>query len=174
MCTWRDIKEIILASSSVFSRIKLTRNYVLSLGRENIILPHMPWDESEFQARITARAKELGMTERDVMRKAGLSGDTFDKVPGSRGRTYNTIEAIAGAVGLTVGEAIGAQSAPSFTLLAQAIGVALRAIPSDRRELLLDAILSVYAVLAERRRENLPIDPSTLSALESLLRGRSR
>jgi hypothetical protein len=119
-----------------------------------------------------ARAAELGMSERDVMRRAGRSGDTFDKVPGSSGRTYNTIEAIAGAVGLTVGEAIGAQPAVSTVLLQNAIEVALQAIPSDRREWP-DAILSVYDVLAERQREKLPIDDSALSALGAMLR-RSR
>jgi hypothetical protein len=119
------------------------------------------------------RAAEGGMSERDVMRAAGRSGDTFDKAPGPLGRTYNTIETIAGAVGLTVGEAIGAQPALSLELLQMAIDAALNAIPSDRRELWPDAIVSAYDVLSERQREKLPIDDSALSTLVAMLRRRT-
>jgi hypothetical protein len=134
----------------------------------------MPLDEDAFQARIMARARELGLSEAEVMRRAGRAADTFNKRPGESGRTYNLIESIAGAVGMSVAEAIG--QVPSMEpLLRQAAEVACRAIPSDRRELLVDAILSAYDVLFERQRAGLPIDESVLSTLEAMIRrGRSR
>jgi hypothetical protein len=129
----------------------------------------MPLDEDAFQARIMARAAELGLNEAEVMRRAGRAADTFNKRPGESGRTYNLIESIAGAVGMTVAEAIG-QAAPMGLLLRHAVKVACRAIPSDRRELLADAIESAYDVLFERHHAGLPIDESALSTLEAMIR----
>jgi hypothetical protein len=139
----------------------------------------MPWDETAFQARIMAAAGP-GVTDRDVMRKAQafrptLSLDTFGKPPGTDGRSYNVIEAIAAAVGLTVGEAIGAHCPPSMPLLELAIETALRAIRSDRPELLPDAIAWGYDVFAAHQREGTPIDSSVISTVEKMVRsGRRR
>jgi hypothetical protein len=134
----------------------------------------MPWDEDAFQARIMSRAGTLGWDAAEVMRRSGRSADTFTKRPGESGRTYNLIESIAGAVGMTVAEAIG-QAPEMEPLLRQAVEVACRAIPSDRREALPDAIMSAYDVLFERRRAGLPIDETVLSTLEAMIRrGRLR
>jgi hypothetical protein len=54
--------------------------------------------------------------------------------------------------------------------LEQAVGVAVRAVAAREPELLTDAIVSAYDVLAERHRESLPIDESAISTLESMLR----
>jgi hypothetical protein len=131
----------------------------------------MPWDEDAFQARIMAGAAKFGWDAAEVMRRAGRSADTFTKRPGESGRTYNLIESIAGAVGMTVAEAIG-QAPPLEPLIRQSIEVACRATPSDRRELLPDAFMSAYDVLFERHRAGLPIDESALSTLEASIRQR--
>lgn len=138
----------------------------------------MPWDEKAFRERIRARANELGLNDRDVMRRAGVSPDTFTKAPPElAGRTYNTIEAIAEAVGLTVGEAIGATpEALSMTLLEQAVTAAMRAL-SNRPELLPDAIVAAYDLLSERQRQGQVINAAVLSTVEAMLRrgtGRQR
>ncbi len=131
----------------------------------------MPWDEEAFQARIMERAKARGLgSAREVMRKAGVSENTFDKSPGSSGRTYNIIEAIANAVGWTVAEAIG--QGWSESLLEQAVEVALRAVGSREPELLSEAIVSAYDVLMSRIAEGRAIDDSALSTLEASLRQR--
>lgn len=134
----------------------------------------MPWDENAFRARILARADARGMNARDVMRKAGIAGDTFSKVPTSRGRNYNTIEAIAGAVGISVSEAIGESGGLSMQLLKTAVAVAVRAVPSERAELLPPAIACAYDVLADLRRDGLPIDEQALSVIEMTLRARNK
>jgi hypothetical protein len=135
----------------------------------------MPWNEQAFREKILEAGARRGLSERDIMRKAGVSEDTFNKSPGPYGRTFNMIEGIASAVGLSVAEAIGQQSALSIVLLEQAVGAALRAIPSDQPELLPDAIVLAYDVLSERTQKGLPIDESALSTLESMLRrGRPR
>lgn len=133
----------------------------------------MAWNEEAFRARIREHGERLGMSERDVMRRAGVSLDTFDKVPGAQGRTYNVIEAIAGAVGLTVSEAIGETSGVSVPLLEMAVATAVKAL-SDRPELLSSGIISTYLVLAARQREREPIDATVLSALEGMLRHQNR
>lgn len=131
----------------------------------------MPWDEKAFQARIMARAKERGIaSEREVMRRAGISENTFDKNPGPYGRTYNIIEAIAGAVGWTVAEAIG--QGWSESLLEQALDVALRAVAAREPEVLSTAIVSAYDVLAAITAEGRAIDATVLSTLEASLRQR--
>jgi hypothetical protein len=81
----------------------------------------MPWDEKRFQERIKRRAADLGLTVREVMRKAGCSEDTFTKPPGPQGRTYNLIESIAGAVNWSVTEAIAGDA---FSQLRYAISEA--------------------------------------------------
>src|SRR5580704_17188240 len=129
----------------------------------------MAWDEEAFRTRIREHGERLGMSERDVMRRAGVSLDTFDKVPGAQGRTYNVIEAIAGAVGLTVSQAIGESSGVSVPLLEMAVETGVKALP-DRPELLSSGIISTYLVLAARQREREPIDATVLSALEGMLR----
>ncbi len=129
----------------------------------------MPWDEEAFQARIMARAAERGITSaRELMRAAGMSENTFDKIPGQYGRTFNTIEAIAGAVDWTVAEAIG--QGWSETLLEQGIIVALKAVGARETEMLMAAIVSAYDVLSSRAAKGLPIDESALSTLEASLR----
>jgi hypothetical protein len=133
----------------------------------------MPWDEDAFQKRIEAQAERRGVPARVILRKAGVSEDTFTKRPGPYGRTFNMIESIAHAAGLTLAEAIGVQSALSLPLLEKAVEVALRAIPSDQPELWPTAIVSAYDVLSERVRENLPIDESAISTLEAMLRRRT-
>jgi hypothetical protein len=133
----------------------------------------MAWDEEAFRTRIREHGERLNMSERDVMRRAGVSLDTFDKVPGAQGRTYNVIEAIAGAVGLTVSEAIGESSGVSVPLLEMAVATGVKAL-SDRPELLSSGIISTYLVLAARQREREPIDATVLSALEGMLRHQNR
>ena len=133
----------------------------------------MAWDEEAFRTRIREHGERLNMSERDVMRRAGVSLDTFDKVPGAQGRTYNVIEAIAGAVGLTVSEAIGESSGVSVPLLEMAVETGVKAL-SDRPELLSSGIISTYLVLAARQREREPIDATVLSALEGMLRHQNR
>ena len=133
----------------------------------------MPWDEKAFQDRIMSRASALGMSERDVMRAAGIAGNTFDKPPENQGRTYKTIEVIAGAVKWTVCEALGCAGAPREDLLKMAVATAVRAL-ADQPELLTDAILSAYDVLGEREREGELNDPSALSALAQMLRRTNR
>ncbi len=133
----------------------------------------MPWDETAFQARIMARARERGIdSARELMRQAGISDNTFDKSPGPYGRTYNIIESIAGAVGWTVAEAIG--QAWSEDLLIQAVEVALRAVGAREPEMLSAAVVSAYDVLSSRVATGLPIDESALSTLEASLRQRIR
>jgi len=133
----------------------------------------MPWDEGAFRVRVLARANQLGMGERDMMRKAGVSEDTFNKQPGAQGRTYNLVEAIANAVGWTVSEALG-ETNLSLDRLTLAVETALRAIPSDRQELLPEAIVSAYDVLTDRAHRKLPIDDSAISTIEAMLRARHR
>ena len=134
----------------------------------------MPWDEDSFRSRIRARAAELGMSDRDVMRKAQVSEDTFNKAPKAQGRTFHMIEAIAAAVGMTVAEAIGVEQALSVPILELAVKISVQAL-RHRPELLPDAIMSAYDVLSERQKEGLPNDASALSTLEATLRrGRAR
>jgi hypothetical protein len=131
----------------------------------------MPWDETAFQARIMERARSLGLNSpRELMRKAGISENTFDKTPGQQGRTYNTIEAIANAVGWTVAEAIG--QGWSEDLLERAVEVAFRAVGTRDREVLSAAILSAYDVLSTMAGEGRTIDETVLSTLEASLRQR--
>ncbi len=133
----------------------------------------MPWDENAFQARIMARARERGIASaREVMRQAGVSENTFDKVPGAQGRSYNIIESIAGAVGWTVAEAIG--QSWSESLLVLAVEVAVKAVGVRDIAQLSAAVVSAYDVLSSRVAAGLPIDESALSTLEASLRQRRR
>ena len=131
----------------------------------------MPWDEEAFQARIMERAKARDIkSARELMNKAGVSPNTFDKSPGPSGRTYNLIEAIAGAVDWTVAEAIG--QGWSESLLVQAVEVAFRAVGAREPAILTDAVVSAFDVLTSKVAKGEPIDESALSTLEASLRQR--
>lgn len=131
----------------------------------------MPWDEEAFQARIMERARALGINSaRKLMTVAGISENTFDKVPGLQGRTYNTIEAIANAVGWTVAEAIG--QGWSESLLELAIETALNAVGTRDRGELSAAIVSTYDVLSSMVADGHPIDGSVIANQKANLRRR--
>jgi hypothetical protein len=131
----------------------------------------MPWDEEAFQARIMKRAKARGIkSARELMQEAGVSPNTFDKVPGASGRTYNIIESIANAVDWTVAEAIG--QGWSESLLKLAIDVAFKAVGTRDEKELSAAIVSSYDVFSAMVADGLTIDESARATQEASLRQR--
>jgi transcriptional regulator with XRE-family HTH domain len=71
----------------------------------------LPWSDKDFRERITARAEELGMTVSTLLENAGVSRETYYKVP-TTGRRIDTIEKIAGACHWTLAEAMGIDERP--------------------------------------------------------------
>lgn len=137
----------------------------------------MAWDEDGFRERIQLRAGELGLTIREVMRRAALPEDTFkaDRRELRRGRTFNTIEKIAKAVDLTVPQALGyspiAGAPIDRKLLLKAVALADRALRSDpERERLLPEIVAFVLDCLVDLDEQGSLNASAIKGVEAALK----
>jgi hypothetical protein len=143
----------------------------------------LEWSEKEFQARVTARLKQLGTTETAALRAVGGTGDEIRKTA-KRGRRIDTILLIAHALKWTLGQALGLQDPTAFydrdlavdpRKLARAWAIAEEAIgdnPEGQKvEVLAEASSLIYSVLSEREASGESLDDvGARSAVASLLR----
>lgn len=136
----------------------------------------MVWSRADILRKVEDRAAHLGRSMKEVL-PPGY--DTFFAPSKSEGSpTIATLERLAEGLEWSLCELL-CEPPPAvvgldYGLMQTATETALRAIPSDRSELLPAAIVSAYDVLADRRRNGLPLDESALSTLEATLRAQSR
>lgn len=66
----------------------------------------MTWSDKQFRQRIERRCQQLGRSQRDVLKAAGLTHDYLGTVP-KYGRRVDIIEKLAAALDWTLAEALG-------------------------------------------------------------------
>jgi lambda repressor-like predicted transcriptional regulator len=132
------------------------------------------WRESEFRARIEARAEEIGKSVRQVMREAGVAEDFLAKTPQS-GRRIDKIEAIAAALEWSVADILGIPvAAPPAAVDGRELRRALEtaelivgaSLPpgAERAAAVADIAARVYSVLIARNRAGSPVEDLSLVA----------
>lgn len=71
----------------------------------------MAWDDKAFIERVRRRCKELGRSERDVLRSAGLAHDFLHTNP-IHGRSTVALDKLAAELDWTLAEIIGGAGPP--------------------------------------------------------------
>lgn len=120
------------------------------------------WSEEAFRRKVKSAADGMGVTEREILRRAALSEDTFSKPP-KEGRRIDTVLRIAEAAGLSPEDALGVSEMS----------------PETRRQLkrlalVADIAAHLYVALSERSSRAEPGAPEPkqlISAIMDLIDG---
>lgn len=139
----------------------------------------MDWSEADFQARVEARVKQLGIPEATLLRSVGLSGDEIRKVP-KRGRRIDTVVGIAKALRWTMGQALGTTDPTLFlerdrdidpAKLMMALRIAEDIVgdnPEGRSPAVVADVASlVYSLIRERAEAGLPVECDVVRSIVS-------
>jgi lambda repressor-like predicted transcriptional regulator len=121
----------------------------------------MPWSETDFRARVLARADELGKSWPDVARAAHVHPSTLSN-SGRNGRMINKIEDIAQALDWSVCEILGCGI--SLPQLVSAVTLVCRSrsgLTPERAS----QVVRAYEALCARERDGRPVDQSYLDGL---------
>lgn len=137
------------------------------------------WSEVDFQARVEARVKQLGVPEATLLRGVGLSGDEIRKMP-KRGRRVDTVLGIAKALKWTMGQALGTTDPTLFlerdrdvdpARLMMALRIAEDIVgdnPEGRSPAVIADVASlVYSVIRERDEAGLPVECDVIRSIVS-------
>jgi hypothetical protein len=122
------------------------------------------WSEEAFQARLEARARELGQPLSKLLANIGLGHDTLKRNVGAR--RLDTLERIAGALGWSLAEVMGFNPRIDIKLSGEAFAAAQRMLARLPKEAQTDdnfvwAHACIYDLLSARLREGrLPDDPA--------------
>jgi transcriptional regulator with XRE-family HTH domain len=129
----------------------------------------------EMRARVLARAQQLGLSITQLMRRAGISREVWNKKL-QGGHRLDTLVKLAQACEWTLPELFGAPPPQqiSIELSAKAFATAERLLPhmaprNRTRERLIEAHAYIYDVLVERERGGLSTDQAVLDSLLQLL-----
>ena len=122
------------------------------------------WDEEAFQARVTARLAELGLTRNSALK--GIDPRSVDLLrrKEGRGRRIDSLMKIAAALDWTLAEALGIQADPAVDpfILEMAIAVAQEQIPRRllgraNPEAVARTAALAYDFLAQRAQRGEPV-----------------
>lgn len=125
------------------------------------------WSEEAFQARLEARARELGQPLNKLLANIGLGHDTLKRNVGAR--RLDTLDKIAGALGWSLAEVMGFNARIDVKLSGEAFAAAQRVISRLPKEAQSDetfvwAHACIYDLLSARRREGRLSDDPALRA----------
>jgi hypothetical protein len=119
------------------------------------------WSEEEFQARVRARAQELGKSWAQVAGIAKVHPTTLNN-PGRDGRLINKIEDIANALDWSLCEILGCGIALPHLVNAVIVVTRSRSGLTPARASL---VVRAYEYICTREREGKPLDQSYLDGL---------
>ena len=130
----------------------------------------MDWSEEAFQARVRARAAELGASIDTLLIEAGLSRDTLDHTP-TTGRRIDTLEKLARSCRWSLAELMGfARISPE--LLRQAFATADKIMsllgfrPDGRDTAIFELATEIYDLLVICEHRGTPFTDLELRILE--------
>jgi hypothetical protein len=119
------------------------------------------WSEAEFQARVRARAREIGKSWREVAGAAHVHPSTLNN-PGREGRLINKIEDIANALDWSLCEILGCGvEAPQLVNAVIVVSRSRSGLTPGRASL----VVRAYEYICAREREGKPLDQSYLDGL---------
>ncbi len=130
----------------------------------------MAWDKATLRARVEKRAAELRKRLKDVLPK----NYPFFAPNKAGSPTIATLETIADNLGWSLCELLCETVPPtagiSPELIKLAVTAAVRAIRSDRAEVIPDATMSALDILQGYEHDRVPIDATALAHIERSLR----
>jgi hypothetical protein len=121
----------------------------------------MRWSETDFRARVRARASELGKSWPQVADEAGVHPSTISHA-GAGGRLTATLENIARALDWSLCEILGCGiSLPHLERAVRAVTQSRSGLTPERASL----VARVYETILARERDGKPVDESYLDGL---------
>lgn len=131
-------------------------------------VPNRLWSDHEFCARVAKRCEDLGRSQREVLKAAGVAHDYLQTDPG-HGRRIDRVARIAEVLDWTLADALGLElsaqinselALASFETTCIALQVKL---PDAMR--FAEVFAAMYNYLADQRAAGEPIDQPSLRIL---------
>jgi lambda repressor-like predicted transcriptional regulator len=130
------------------------------------------YSDDRFRARIVARCAEIGISQKEVSKRAGVSHD-FLHIQPSYGRRIDSIERVAAAVGWDLATALELSDSVTEELVEKTFVVYRAATRdwSDPVPVAEEARLwtVIYRVLAARKKTGRPTDEAVLEAIAEII-----
>jgi len=122
----------------------------------------LPWSDEKFRDRVVRRCEELGKSQRQVLKAAGVTHDFLQATP-AHGRRIDTIERIAEQLDWGLADVLGLPFSGQIDAgqLLHAHRAAQQAAQTVRRvddEIFCEILATIYNLLQDRAAAGQPVD----------------
>ncbi|HSR76410.1 MAG TPA: hypothetical protein VLN57_07465 [Xanthobacteraceae bacterium] len=133
----------------------------------------MAWSDELFRIRVAKRCKQLGRSQRAVLKDAKLAHDFLHVVP-AHSRRVDTLEKIAKALDWSLPEVMGLEliGQADVELMIKTVYVARKVVSylfEPNAELEAQILTSIYNILLDRQHAGQPIDQPILDLIAEMM-----